>query len=305
MSVEVNTVPVANIAKVDYVAAASIAAVCTVPIISAPPIPDLSGIAALYSSFGIAAGWQNLDVFVGTDVTDYASTALAPYPVNWPLIAADNPQVLAAWYDQSGGAFDAIAGAIKPDINTSTQRFTYDGTQNLVTPSGIISGDKLTIYCVFSTNSLAMAQTLLQSNYDESYLTDARATFAIYLTSAGVITVSQKTEDILAVFNTKIKTLGSTGLHLLTIVFDRSVSGAGATIAKLDNLTTGWTSAVSGTMTGSFNNRAIGIGLGKPLGTDAFLNGTFNECWVYNGAKDADHQTSVYDFLKYCYPEIP
>lgn len=275
------------------------------PSASAPPSPpDLTGIAALYSSFGIAVGWQNGNPLVGGSNTgSVGSTAITPYPLSWADFGGVDDN-LSLWNDQSGGNFDASSGAL-PVIDPIAQRFTYDGTQNLATPTGIISGDKLTIYCVFSTNNLAAAQTLLQGSYTADYITRAQNIFAIYLTAAGVITVSQKTDDLVDVFNTQIKTLSNTGLHLLTVVFDRSISGAGATAAKLDNLTTGWTSAVSGNMTGTFLDVAIGIGLGQPTGVNSFLNGTFEHLAIFNAAHNDSQMTEWWNYFSYIYPDLP
>lgn len=274
---------------------------------NAPPVPDLTGISALYSSFGIAAGWQNGNplIFDVSEGAPFSSTASAPYPLDWNSIPSPSGDELGTWYDQSGGGFDATVGGLAPLIDAPTQRFTYNGTQNLATPTGVLTGNTLTIYCVFSTNDLLAAQTLSQSRYANDYLTNTDL-FAIYLTAAGVLTVSQNTVDTIPVFNSKVKMLGDTNLHLLTVVFDRTISGAGATVMKVDNSTSGVSNGATADMlSANFDDKSIGIGLGQPLGTDAFLDGTLNECWIYSDAKDSTHQDSVYNYLKYLYPSIP
>lgn len=270
----------------------------------APPIPDLTGILHLYSTFGIEVAYQNSSgLIIDGDENPIASTASSPYPLNWGVIG--NP-TLFSWRDQTD-AQSASGESHMPDINTGSQVFTWNGSSQYAatTASAISAMNKLTIYCVFKTNTLAAAQALFQYSYTENYLTSNNNLFAAYLTAAGIITVTQKLNDVVDAFNSKIKTLADTNLHLLTVVFDRSVAGAGATVAKLDNSLAGWANVAMDTMSEDFTDvLPISIGLGQPLGADAYLNGVLLELWIYSGAKDASHQTSVYDWMKYTHPTI-
>jgi len=270
---------------------------------SLPPIPSLTGIAALYSSFGIAAGWQNGSDLMETEDLGFPSTAVAPYPLDWASVTGVD---LLTFFDQSGGAFNAAQGPIAPNVNTGTERFTYDGTQNLVAPAGIlIAQSAITIYAVFSTDSLATAQTLVQLREGVNYTTQTQNLFAIYIDSGGKLYVSQS-DEVTPTFNSKRIDVPNTNLHLVTAVFDRAISGAGATVAKLDNSTTGWSNIATDNMTGDFADDTIGIGLGKPLSaSDAFLDGTFEHLAIFNVAHNNTSQTEWYDYLKYIYPTIP
>jgi len=271
-----------------------------------PPVPDLTNTIMLYALWGVAAGWQNGSALIADGDGPISSTAALPYPLNW---AAVTTPTQLTFYDQSGNTNDADGGGHEPDINVGSQIITYNGTDQYVVPAGSpISGDdKISIYCVFKTDSLATLQTLFQYFYTQNYLTTEANIFIAHITSSAIITVSQKLDDVVDVFNTKIKTLGDTDYHLLTVIFDRTAVAANQTIAKLDNSTSGWTAAVSGDMASSVfdDARPLGIGIGQPLGTDAFLDGQLPYLQINRGADDDAYQTSVYNYVKGLIPSIP
>lgn len=270
---------------------------------SSVAIPDLTDIIHLYSTFGITTNFQDNGPLIkdGNENT-FTGISPIPYSLDWSVITSP---LLWTWYDQNNSSIMNGEGHF-PDIDTSNQLFTFNGTDQYLAQesSEITNTNKLTIYCVFKTRSLVSAQTLFQHDYTRNFITAAGNLFSGYITNAGVLTIIQKTDDVVDLFNSKIKSI-DTNFHLLTTIFDRSLSGAGATIAKIDNSTSGWSSVQISNMGGNFSNgSSIGLGLGEPLGADVYFNGHILEFWVFNGAHDDTRQTSVYNFIKYLHPSI-
>lgn len=266
-------------------------------------IPDLTDIIHLYSTFGITPSFQDDSSLIKNgDESTFAAPPPAPYFLNWSLIG--NP-LLWTWYDQNSLS-DINGEGHFPAIDINNQLFTFNGTDQYLSQneSNIIGTNKLTIYCVFKTRSLITAQTLFQNQFNRNFITEASNLFSVYITNAGVLTVIQKTDDLVDSFNSKIKTI-DTNFHLLTVVLNRTISGNGATIAKIDNSTSGWSSAQTDNMSNNFvDSLPIALGLGQPLGTNAYFNGHILEFWIFNGEHDNTRQTSVYNFMKYLHPSI-
>lgn len=272
------------------------------------PVPDTTGQILCLSTFGITAGWQNssplIHAYGDDNDTDIVSTAVNPFPLDWasiiPAVGA-NP-VIFPWYDQSGNARDATATGVPdaPLIDESAKDFifTVAGTESLdVADMGTI-GNKMTLIAVLKSSNLATLNCFFQLRPDFDFLA-AESTFALYQTSAGVLSVLQK-DDTGVFFNGQIKTLADTNYHILYVEMDRTAATGSQTQCWLDNSTTGFANIGGNADMASTDlsaDRALGIGYGQPLGSTAYANARMMHLQIFNDALGTTRRNEWYNFL--------
>lgn len=142
---------------------------------------------------------------------------------------------------------EAIGDSPAPTVAASTQKgeIQFDGTATgLATSANVTLGVQVsTFYIYFKAGSLVETSVLFETGSGAAANKGAISVRMV----AGVLTVSVSDQTaVVALLNTKIKTISDSNWHLLSVVIDTTAAvNANQVLCWLDGSNSGWTSSIS------------------------------------------------------------
>lgn len=213
------------------------------------PSPSLPAFTSAIAAYGVnnvnPSGYVTGSAFDGN-----ASTAsflgVTPYAIDWAdyIATADPPPYLVGnWFDQNS-SLNSLASGGDPIANYATHALDFDGsTSGLATAANVTLGVKFfTLYIRFKAGSLSETSILFETG------SGAVGNAGIVRLSlvAGILTASVSDQTaVVALLNTKIKTISDTNWHIATVIVDTTLAAASQVTLLVDNSATGVTAPIS------------------------------------------------------------
>lgn len=274
------------------------------PSIIIPAIPPFNDITNCWSTFN----W-NPDSYLGrslfyTDDIDHPFgtnfDASAPFPTNWDLENdGGSPYLLNIWYDQNS-ILDLIqSGSNRPILDSTSQLISFNGVSHGLQGSNPLfsSTPTGTIYILFKAGSLIETSILLETGTGAN---DAINRISIRL-MAGVFTFSvYDRTGLVALPNTKIKTISDNNWHLAACTFDAdNAIPENQTGLKIDNSTSGVTSPASADLGGSVIGADMPNIGARNNAESAFFTGSMRTIIAKTVVDNAVTQDDYWDRIQY------
>lgn len=217
---------------------------------SGPPLPAFTSPIAAYGVNSLSAAYAALagQLANAGGGDGLLSSLVSPYPGDWTAFIAGSdppPYTTSLWRDQNGNTNDLVGpGAGNPTLNYATHALDFNGTSTgLATAANVTLGGKfLTLYLRFKAGSLSETSILFETN-DGNVANKGVVRLSMV---AGVFTASVSDQTaVVALLNTRIKTISDTNWHVATLIVDSSLSAANQVKLLIDNSATGVTAPIS------------------------------------------------------------
>lgn len=232
--------------------------------------------------------------------TEALFDSVSPYRLLWAsLFDHDPPYLLENLADQNANNNDLTqTGGARPTLDAVNHSIVFDGA----TPTGLTgvrptfaggSGTG-TIYIPFKAASLVETSVLFETGSGSA----AQGQVSIRLV-AGVFTATIYDLSLVALPNTKVKTISDTGWHIATIRFDTSLAAANQVQLLIDNSSSGVSSSAATNLTGiQIGDGVPNVGARNNAASTGFT-GSMYDLLCFSTAHDTTLETSWWTYLKY------
>lgn len=187
---------------------------------------------------------------------------------------------------------------VTPGTQTGELQFTGSTPTGLTGANPLYSGGSATgtIYIPFKPASLAETSVLLETG-DGAAGSARRISVRMV---AGVLTASCfDATAVVALANTKIKTISDTNWHIATVRFDTSLSAANQVQLLVDNSATGVTAPISTDLTGLLLGNGVPNFGYRNGGASAGFTGSATDCLAFSAAHNGTLETNWFNWLKF------
>lgn len=221
----------------------------------------------------------------------------------WSMFAANGDEL---YHGNNGVSFPwqdlwdaAVLGTLPvPTVSAGTQtgELDFNGTSTgLATAANVTLGvQTATIYVRFKSGSLAETSVVFESG---SGSTANKGAISIRMVG-GILTASVSDQTaVVALLNTRVKTISDSNWHVATITIDTTQSAANQVKLLVDNSATGVTATITSDLA-SENLTTSKFNVGARNGAaSAFFTGSLTDLLVYNIAQTPTQTTAMYNYI--------
>lgn len=265
----------------------------------APTLPAFDNPVTAYALHNYNPVGYPTGLGVSSDVGDGLFTSASVYPLDYTGFGSP-PLLVAEWADQNGDANPLIqSGAARPILDAVSEEIDFDGSTSTLVSSGTLgwTTTDATVYLRFKAGSLVETSFLFLSSNGANNRTGRIAISLV----AGVLTVSvYDSTAVIALANTKVKTISDSNWHLLSIVIDTTTSAANQVLIWVDGSQTGVTAPIS-TDLASENLRNDVFTVGSRNSASNFFTGSMTDLLLFSTAHNDTLRGQWQDYINYIY----